>query len=80
MTTNLNTISGINLNDPEYCNGKDLCAEFDIDDSILRKRVERFPEGSIRKFGGNWVVLRSEFEEIMRDVKPRKKRKKVQKV
>ncbi|UAL54891.1 hypothetical protein K8L98_23905 [Metabacillus dongyingensis] len=32
------------------------CREWGIDNSALRKRIDQFPKGTIRKFGKTWVV------------------------
>jgi len=47
-----------NLNDNEFVSSTDACEEWGIDSSTLRKRIEDFPEGTIRKFGTTYVVTK----------------------
>ncbi|ALS22260.1 helix-turn-helix domain-containing protein [Paenibacillus naphthalenovorans] len=46
----------IDLNDPRIMSSAEACEQWGIDDSTLRKAHNRFPIGSIRKFGRDWVV------------------------
>ncbi|MFD4703929.1 helix-turn-helix domain-containing protein [Gottfriedia sp. NPDC058432] len=48
----------INLNDLSLLSSRQACQEWGINDSTLRKRINDFPEGTIRKFGSSWVVTR----------------------
>ncbi|MFB7139342.1 helix-turn-helix domain-containing protein [Gottfriedia sp. NPDC056225] len=48
----------INLNDPSLLSSRQACQEWGINDSTLRKRINDFPDGTIRKFGSSWVVTR----------------------
>ncbi|MDX8289717.1 MULTISPECIES: helix-turn-helix domain-containing protein [Metabacillus] len=45
-----------NLLDENIMSSAQACKEWGIDDSALRKRVNQFPPGTIRKFGKTWVV------------------------
>nr|WP_318184420.1 helix-turn-helix domain-containing protein [Metabacillus idriensis] len=45
-----------NLLDKNIMSSSQACREWGIDDSTLRKRIDQFPRGTIRKFGKTWVV------------------------
>jgi sulfur relay (sulfurtransferase) DsrC/TusE family protein len=46
----------INLNDPLMMSTQEAAKKWNIDDSNIRQRIKSFPQGSIRKFGKQWVV------------------------
>jgi Helix-turn-helix domain len=45
-----------NLLDKNIMSSTQACREWGIDNSALRKRIDQFPKGTIRKFGKTWVV------------------------
>lgn len=45
-----------NLLDKNIMSSAQACQEWGIDNSTLRKRIDQFPKGTIRKFGKTWVV------------------------
>lgn len=47
-----------NLDDKNILSSSDACREWGIEASTLRKRINDFPYGTIRKFGASWVVTR----------------------
>ncbi len=47
-----------NLDDKNILSSSDACQEWGIEASTLRKRIDDFPYGTIRKFGTSWVVTR----------------------
>lgn len=49
-------MSKANLNDPSIMAASEATRKWGLDESSLRKRIESFPEGTIRKFGKQWVV------------------------
>lgn len=47
----------INLDDPDIMDTKEACKRWGIlSTSALRKRIDLFPPGTLRKFGKQWVV------------------------
>lgn len=45
-----------NLNDNRIMGSKEACELWGIDSSTLRKQVHRFPDGTIRKMGRDYIV------------------------
>lgn len=45
-----------NLLDKNIMSSAQACQKWGIDNSTLRKRIDQFPKGTIRKFGKTWVV------------------------
>lgn len=46
----------INLNHPQVLSSSQACFLWGIHDSSLRKRIDKFPEGTIRRVGKTWIV------------------------
>ncbi|MCY8234118.1 hypothetical protein HPB58_23210 [Priestia filamentosa] len=53
------TLNKINLSSNHILSSAQACEEWGINSSTLRKRVQDFPVGSIRKFGNCYAVTRS---------------------
>lgn len=49
-------IGEIDLNDPRIMNAREAAQKWKLDDSSIRKRIGDFPNGTIKKFGRDWVV------------------------
>ncbi|OIK08404.1 hypothetical protein BIV59_20220 [Bacillus sp. MUM 13] len=47
-----------NLDDRNILSSSDACKEWGIEASTLRRRINDFPYGTVRKFGTSWVVTR----------------------
>ncbi len=60
MVLIVKTLNGgdLNLLDNEILSSKDAIEEWEIEASTLRKRINDFPKGSIRKIGTTFAVTR----------------------
>lgn len=54
----------INLNDPRILSSSQACFIWGIHDSSLRKRIDQFPEGTIRRVGKTWLVTIEGMEKV----------------
>jgi AraC-like DNA-binding protein len=55
----------VNLNDKNIMSTKEAAERWGFkDDSTIRKRVNDFPEGTIRKFGKQYVVTKEGMEAV----------------
>lgn len=66
----------IDLNNPNIMDAKEAAKIWDKNEGYVRtvykKSPEKFPEGSIRKFGSTWVVTTKAMEAITGEKDPRK--------
>ncbi|NMV53759.1 hypothetical protein FOL88_01955 [Lactobacillus reuteri] len=67
----------IDLNNPNIMDAKEAAKIWDKNEGYVRtaykKTPEKFPEGSIRKFGSTWVVTTKAMEAITGEKDPRKR-------
>jgi hypothetical protein len=61
----------INLKDQRILSSAEACIKWDIADSTLRRRVQDFPEGTIRKFSTTWVVTEEGMNHVFGMPKPK---------
>lgn len=66
-------MKGINLNTPEILSSSEACFLWGIDDSSLRKKSSKFPEGAIRRVGKQWIVTASGMTMVFGKPNPKQK-------
>ena len=69
-------LMGINLNDPNIMDAKDASKIWGHAENYVRRTYKsepsKFPEGSIRKFGKQWIITTEGMEAITGVKDPRK--------
>ncbi|BBW99027.1 helix-turn-helix domain-containing protein [Geobacillus subterraneus] len=58
----------------ELMSTKEAAEFWGIDESTIRKRIDNFPPGTVRKFGKQWVVTRDGMKKVFGE--PRKENEK----
>ncbi|QSF43493.1 helix-turn-helix domain-containing protein [Paenibacillus tianjinensis] len=56
--------SELNLDDERILSAAEACDKWGIENSTLRKAIDRFPKGTIRKFGKQWVVTKYGMDKV----------------
>ena len=66
----------INLNSPDIMEAKEAARIWGVSESYVRKTIsqspQKFPEGTVRKFGKQWVVTTEGMERATGKKDPRK--------